>query len=103
MDTTLWIGLGHEQVGIEKHSTQHMEEHCKIKSKSLEIPEGNLVLLHDHLEGLKKILDKYKNEEFVVVGKCPEPRVYCIKPVNCSGPEWIVNQCQLPRSWKNPK
>ena len=61
----------------------------------LEIPEGNLVLLHDHLEGHNKIQDKYKKEEFVVVGKHPKPDVYCIKPVNGSGPVQTVNQCQL--------
>ena len=55
-------------------------------SLELEIPEGKLVLLCDHPEGHNKIQDKYKSEEFVVVGKCPEPNVYHIKPVNGSGP-----------------
>ena len=54
-------------------------------SKLLEIPEGNLVLLHDHLEGHNKIQDKYKSKEYVVAGKHPEPNIYCIKPIsgNC--------------------
>ena len=30
-----------------------------------------------------------------MVGKCPEPNVYHIKPVNGNGPEWMVNQSQL--------
>ena len=31
----------------------------------------------------------------MVVGKHPEPNVYCIKPVNGNGPVQTVNQCQL--------
>ena len=62
---------------------------------SLEILDGNLVLLRDHPEGCSKIQDKYTSEKFVVVGKCPEPNVYHIKPVNGNVPEWMVNQCQL--------
>ena len=30
-----------------------------------------------------------------MVGKCPEPNVYCIKWVNGNGPVWTVNQHQL--------
>ena len=67
----------------------------RLNQKSLEIPEGNLVLLQDHPEGHNKIQDKYKSEEFVVVGKCPEPNVYCINPVNGNGPEQTVNRHQL--------
>ena len=54
-----------------------------------------MVLLRDHPEGHNKIQDKYKTEKFVVVGKCPEPNVYPIKPVNGNGPEQTVNQHQL--------
>ena len=68
---------------------------ARLNQKSLEIPEGNLVLLCNHLEGCNKIQDKYKSDKFVVVGKCPEPKVYCFKPVNGNGPEWTVNRCQL--------
>ena len=67
----------------------------RLNQKLLEILEGNFVLLHDHPEGHNKIQDKYKNEEFVVVGKHPEPNVYCIKPVNGNGPVQIVNWHQL--------
>ena len=54
-----------------------------------------MVLLQDHPEGHNKIQDKYKSKKFVVVGKCPEPNVYCIKPVNGNGPEQMVNRHQL--------
>ena len=67
----------------------------RLNQKLLEIQEGNLVLLRDHPEGCNKIQDKYKSEKFVVVGKCPEPNVYHIKPVNGNGPERTVNQRQL--------
>ena len=66
----------------------------RLNQKCLEIPEGNVVLLHDHLDSHNKIQDRYKNEGFVVVGKHPEPNVSHIKPVNSSGPEQIVNRCQ---------
>ena len=46
----------------------------RLNEKLLEITEGNLVLLHNHPEGCNKIQDKYKNEEFVVIGKHPEPK-----------------------------
>ena len=67
----------------------------RLNQKSLEIPEGNLVLLRDHPEGRNKIQDKYKSEKFVVVGKRPEPNVYHIKPVNGNGPKRTVNRRQL--------
>ena len=59
----------------------------RLNQKSLEILEGNLVLLRDHPEGHNKIQDRYKREKFVVVGKHPEANVYCIKPVSGNGPE----------------
>ena len=74
-------------------STQKNTE--RLNKKLLEIPEGNLVLLCDHPEGHNKIQDKYKNEEFVVVGNHSEPNVYCIKPVSGNGPEWMVIWNQL--------
>ena len=76
--TTIWIGMGCKQVGI-KNIWQSMQKSVeKLNQKSLEIPKGNLVLLHDHLEGGNKVQDQYKNEEFVVVGKCPGPNVHSI-------------------------
>ena len=76
---------------------------ARLNQKLLEIPEGNLVLLHNHPEGCNKIQDKYESKKFVVVGKCPEPNVYLIKPVNGNGPEQTVNQCQLQDLGKSPK
>ena len=67
----------------------------RLNQKALEIPEENLVSLCDHLVGHNKIQDRYKNEEFVLFGKDPEPNVYHIKPVNGNIPEQIVNRCQL--------
>ena len=99
-----WIqqqyGMGCKQAGIDKHLTEYTKECCQIEPKSLEIPEGNLVLLCNHLEGHNKIQDKYKSEKFVVVGKCPEPNVYCIKPVNGNGPEQNLEQYQKVLVWE---
>ena len=35
-----------------------------------------MVLLHDHPEGHNKIQDRYKNEEFVVVGKHVQSKMF---------------------------
>ena len=72
----------------------------RLNQKWLEIPVGNLVLLCDHPEGCNKINDRYKSEEFVVVGRCPELKVSCITPVNSNGPVQTINQCQIQDLWK---
>ena len=92
-----WVQQQHEQVQAAnqwalRSIQQSMQKSAgRLNQKSLEIPEGNLVLLQDHPEGHNKIQDKYKSEKFVEVGKCPEPNVYHIKPVNGNGPEQMVN------------
>ena len=58
---------------------------------ALNIPLGNLVLLHDHLEGHNKIQDNYKGELFVMESKHKDPNVYTIKPLNGNGPMHTVN------------
>ena len=72
-----------------------------MNQKSLEILEGNLVLLHNHPEGHSEIQDKYKSEKFMVVGKHPEPIVYHIKPVNGNGFEQTQNDGRLTSSQNN--
>ena len=66
-----------------QQSTQKSAQ--RQRCKSLDIPEGNLVLLHDHPEGRNKIQDKYKEIEFVVVHRHAEPNVYDIKPFDGKG------------------
>ena len=63
--------------------------------KTLNIPVGNLVLLHDHPEGHNKIQDNYKNELFVMELKHQDPNVYIIKPLNGKGPMHVINWWQL--------
>ena len=63
--------------------------------KALEIPIGNLVLLHDHPEGQNKIQDHYKSELFVMESKHWDPNVYNIKPLYGKGPMCMVNWQQL--------
>ena len=60
--------------------------------KDLEIPIGNLALLHDHPEGCNKIEDHYKSELFVMESKHQDPNVYKIKPLCGKGPMHTVNQ-----------
>ena len=63
--------------------------------KALNIPIGNLLLLHDHPKGRNKIQDNYKNELFVMESKHEDPNVYIIKPLNGKGPMCKVNWWQL--------
>ena len=64
-------------------------------SKSLHIPIGNHVLLHDHPEGRNKIQDQYKSDVYIVVGHHSEPNVYYIQLLNKDKPGTpkVVNQC----------
>ena len=63
--------------------------------KALNIPIGNLVLLHDHPKGHNKIQDNYTNELYVMESKHQDPNVYIIKPLNGKGPMHKVNWQQL--------
>ena len=63
--------------------------------KALNIPLGNLVLLHDHPEGHNKIQDNYKSKLFVVELKHQDPNVYTIKPLNGKAPMHMVNWSKL--------
>ena len=63
--------------------------------KALEIPIGNLVLLHDHPDGHNKIENNYKNELFVMESKHQDSNVYIIKPLNGKSPMCMVNWQQL--------
>ena len=76
-----------------QQSTQKSAQ--RQKCKSLDIPEGNVVLLCDHPEGHNKIQYKYKETEFVMVHRHVEPNVYDIKPVGGKGPVHTVNWHQL--------
>ena len=74
-------------------------------SKSLHIPIGYHVLLHDHLEGRNKIQDLYKSDVYVVVGHDLEPNVYYIQLLNQDKPQHpkVVNRCQLfDLKWSEP-
>ena len=61
-------------------------------SKALKIPIGNLVLLHDHPEGLNKIQDHYKSKLFVMDSKHWDPNVYNIQPLCGKGPMCMMNR-----------
>ena len=59
--------------------------------KVLNIPIGNMVLLHDHPEGQDKVPDNFKSKLFVMESKHQDPNVYTIKPLNGKGPMCMVN------------
>ena len=62
--------------------------------KPLDIPVGNLVLLHGHPRQ-NKIQDNYMSELFVMESKHQDPNVYTIKALNGRGPMCMVNWLQL--------
>ena len=82
-------------MGIKKNEMNAEKSVSWAGGKALNIPVGNLVLLHDHPEGHNKIQDNYKNELFAVESKHQDPDVYVIKPINGKGPMHKVNQWQL--------
>ena len=53
----------------------------RLNQKSLEIPEGNLVLLCDHLEGCNKIQDRYKSEELQLLA-CAQSQMYTVSSLS---------------------
>ena len=67
----------------------------QARGQTLEIPIGNLVLLHDQHDGQNKIQENYKSKLFVMESNHQDCNVYNIKPLSGKGPMHIVNQWQL--------
>ena len=82
-----WVNQQHELIlAAIRHALKRIKQSAEksvswARGKALEIPIGNLVLLHDHLEGQNKIQDNYKSKLFVVESKHQDPNVYNIKPL----------------------
>ena len=94
-----WVNQQHELIlAVNRHTLKKKIKQSVEKSvsqaggKDLEILIGNLVLLHDHLEGQNKIQDHYKSELFVMELKPQDPNVYNVKPLCGKGPMHMVNQ-----------
>ena len=87
-----WVNRQHELIlAVNRQALKRMKISAEksvsqVGGKALNIPIGNLVLLHDHPKGHNKIQDNYKNELFVVESKHQDPNVYVIKPLNGKGP-----------------
>ena len=96
-----WVNQQHELIlAVNRWALKRMKLSAKKSvswagGKALNIPIGNLVLLHDHPEGQNKIQDNYKNELFVMESQHQDPNVYTVKPLNGKGPMHTVNQQQL--------
>ena len=92
-----WVNQQHELIlAANRHALKRIKQGaeksvCQAGGKDLKIPIGNLVLLHDHLEGQNKIQDHYKSELFVVESKHWDPNVCKIKPLCGKGPMHMVN------------
>ena len=92
-----WVNQQHELILAAnrcalKRIKQNAEKSVsQAGGKALKIPIGNLVLLHDHPEGQKKIQDHYKSKLFVMDSEHWAPNVYNIKPLYGKGPMHMVN------------
>ena len=96
-----WVNQQHELIlaanrwALKRMKMSAEKSVSRAGGKALNIPIGNLVLLHDHPEGCNKIQDNYKNELFVMESQHQDPNVYTIKPLNGKGPMCKVNWQQL--------
>ena len=87
-----WVNQQHELIlAVNWHALKRIKQNAeksvsRAGGKDLTIPIGNLVLLHDHLEGQNKIQDNYKSKLFIVESKHRDPNVYKIKPLCGKGP-----------------
>ena len=63
-----------------------------LGDKDFDTAIGNLVLLHDHLEGWNKIQDDYKLDLFEVTGKHSDPNAFFVRPLDGKGLVKQVNQ-----------
>ena len=96
-----WVNQQHELIlaanrwALKRMKISAEKSVSQAGGKALNIPIGNLVLLHDHPKGCNKIQDNYKNELFVMESKHQDPNVYVIKPLNGKGPMCKVNWWQL--------
>ena len=89
-----WVNQQHELIlAVNRWALKLVAEKSVswAGGKALEIPLGNLVLLHDHPEGCNKSQDNYKSELFVMKLKQQDPNVYIIKPLNGKDPMHMVN------------
>ena len=95
-----WVNQQHEILATNRKALKRIKTSAEKSvsqagGKALDIPEGNLVLLHDHPEGCNKIQDNYKNELFVMESKHQDLNVYIIKPLNGKGLMCTLNWQQL--------
>ena len=103
-----WVNQQHELIlAVNRHALKRIKQSVEkwvswAGGKDLEIPIGNLVLLHDHREGQDKIQDHYKSELFVMESKHQDPNVYKIKPLFGKVPMHMVNWWQLFNLQRSP-
>ena len=74
-----WVNQQHELIlaanrqALKRIKTSAEKSVSQAGGKALNIPIGNLMLLHNHPEGCNKIQDNYKNKLFVIESKAPGP------------------------------
>ena len=78
-----WVTQQHELIlAVNRQALKRMKISAEksvsqARGKALNIPTGNLVLLHDHLKGHNKIQDNYKNETVCHGIQAPGPKCLC--------------------------
>ena len=87
-------------VQANKRVLKSIQARAKVNERSsgdkdLNIPIGNLVLLHDHPEGQNRIEDDHKPDLFEVTGKHSDPNAFFVKPLDRKGPVKQVNRRQI--------
>ena len=92
-----WVNQQHELIlsanrqALKRMKLSAEKSVSQSEGKALNIPLGNLVLLHDHPEGHNKIKDNNKSKLFVMESKHQDPNVYTIKPLNGKNHMHTVN------------
>ena len=92
-----WVNQQHNPIlAVNRHALKRIKQSAEKSvawagGKNLKIQIGNLVLLHDHLEGWNKIQDHYKSKQFVIESKHQDPTVYNTKPLCGKGPMCMDN------------
>ena len=101
VSTTQWVNQMAEKLLVANRRAMKNIKAAAAKNKrtaggsDIDIPPGNLVLLHDHPEGRNKIQDHYKLDLFKVVKKGERPNNFWITPLGSSGHPKEVNRWQL--------
>ena len=96
-----WIDQQLEQlIDANKHAQKNIKASNSknwkvVGGKDMLVPVGNLVLLHDNLEGCNKIQNNGKDQIYIVTGHHKHKNVYFVKPLGSKIQPKQVNRCEM--------